>query len=126
MCSRIILLYLVVFGSLFFVFLSIAPVWMSAAVSHCLIGSFGVYLGLVVVLFAVICGTDAELPVCLCSIAFVVLLVILWGSYFLNCSCYASLHSCTCVRLFLLMFRYGICLMSRTLLAMVWEPSRRQ
>ena len=33
--------------------------------------SFGVHLGLVVVVFAVICGTDAELP--FCSIAFVVL-----------------------------------------------------
>ena len=28
----------------------------------------------------------------------------------------------TCIRLFLFVFRYGICLMSRTLLAMVWGP----
>ena len=32
----------------------------------------------------------------------------------------------TCVRLFLLVFRYGICFMSRTLRAMFWKPSRQQ
>ena len=109
----------------------------------CLIGSFRVYLGLVAVLYAVFCGTGAELPLSLCSIAFVVLLVIRWDSYFFSCSqlvvlpniillCTPSLLQVldvtprsTCVCLFLHVFRHGICLMSQTLLAMVWEPSRR-
>ena len=138
MCSGIILLYLVVFGRLFFLFLSIAlqsGFLLPLVTCLCLIGSFEVYLGLVVVLFAVICDTDAELPLCLCSIAFVFLLVIRWGSYFLSCTrlvalpyiillCTPSLlwvldvaPRSTCVRLFLLVFRYAICLMSRTLLA---------
>ena len=146
MCSGIILLYLVVFGCLFFVFLSIALQYgclLPLVTCHCLIGSFEVYLGLVVVLFAVICDTDAELPLCLCSIAFVVLLVIRWGSYFLSCSRLVALHAIillrtpsllrvldvashiTYVRLFLLVFHYEIGLMNWTLLAMIWEPSRQ-
>ena len=62
------------------------PVWMSTAVSHChfLIRSFVVYLGWVVVLFALICVTDAEYLLCLCSIVFVVLLVSRSGTCFLS------------------------------------------
>ena len=85
---------------------------------------------------------DAELLLCLCSTVFVVLLFIQWGSCFLSCSQLVDLPSkillCTpsllcildvtltssCERLFLLVFRYGICLTSRTLLAMDCEPSR--
>ena len=48
------------------------------------------------VLFAVICGTCAELPLCLCSTALVVLMVIRWCSYFLDVA-----PRSTCVRLFL-------------------------
>ena len=43
-----------------------SPVWMFAAVFLCLIRSFRVHLVLVVVLFAVICGTETELPLCVC------------------------------------------------------------
>ena len=137
-------MFLLVYSSCSWVLLSSLDVCCRYIVTcHCLIGSFGVYLGLVVVLFAVICGTDAELPLCLCSIVFVVLLVIRWGSYFLSylrlvdlpaiillctpsllCALDVAPRS-TCVRLFLLVFRYGICLMSLTFLAMVWEPSRQ-
>ena len=125
-----------------------SPVWMCAAVS---------YLSLLdrVVLSAfrlsggvVRCDlwSEAETQSCrssLCSIAFVVLLVIRWGSYFFSClrlvvlralilPCTPSLlcvldisPRSTCVRFFLLVFRYGICLMNQTLLTMVWEPSRQ-
>ena len=83
-CSEITVLSLDIFGNLFSLFLSIAlpsGCLLPLVTCHCLIGSFGEKLGLVVMLFAVICSTDEELPLCLCSIAFVVLLVIRWGSY---------------------------------------------
>ena len=121
-----------------------SSVWMSAAVSHLPLLDWVVrrYLGLVVLKSAVICGTDAELPLCLCFIVFVFLLVIRWDSYFLSCSrpvvlpaiillCTPSLLCAldvaprtTRVCLFLLVFRQGICLISRTSLAMVLGPSR--
>ena len=67
----------VVFGRLFFMFLSIAlqsGCLLPLVTYHCLIGAFEVYLGLVVVLFA-----QTKSCRSVCSISFVVLLVIRWG-----------------------------------------------
>ena len=64
-----------------------SPVWMFAAVCLCLIGSFRVHLVLVVVLFAVICGTETELSLCVCSVLLMILLVIL------RCSQLVVLHA---------------------------------
>ena len=66
-CSEIILFHLVVFPSFTFSVLSIAlQSWciLPLVTCHWLTGSFGVRLGLVVMLFAVNCGTDPELPLC--------------------------------------------------------------
>ena len=63
-----VLLHLVVIDRLFFLSFSIAlqsGCLLLYVTCHCLIGSLGVHLGFVVLLFSVICGTDAELPLCL-------------------------------------------------------------
>ena len=96
-----------------------SQVWMSAAVSHCLIGSFRVYLGLsggVVHCDLWFCWSFGGAAISIsCSRLVVLPTIILLCTPSLLCVLDVAPRS-TCVRLFLLVFRYGIFLMSRTLL----------